>query len=172
MSLFVESNITFDFTAATKVIEHDKTAPTHSGGAVDGNKKWPGEDFRVEEASGSWIWLEVKSWDPSRIAPSRRGGSRWSFICKMKSNEFLREMRGKFLGTTAFLSWTSKLPTAPIQFILLFEPPHSLDAALLGSRMTRMRGLIEDSRWSPTIAVSVLTLSQWSARFGRDYPAY
>jgi hypothetical protein len=64
VSLFVESNITFDFTAAKTVIEHDKVSPTHPGGNVHGNGKWPGVDFCIEEASGGWIWLEVKNWDP------------------------------------------------------------------------------------------------------------
>lgn len=172
MSLFVESNITFDFTAARAVIEHDKSVPTHSGGDTHGNNKWPGVDFCIEEASGSWIWLEVKSWDPAHIPPIRRGGNRRSFLCKMRSNAFLLEMRGKFLGTTAFLAWTGTLPACTTHFVLLFEPPHVLDAALLGSRMARLREQIQDRRWLPPVTVSVLTLSEWTARFGRDYPAH
>jgi hypothetical protein len=90
----------------------------------------------------------------------------------MLSDDYLREMRGKFLGTTAFLSWTGLLPNTPTRFILLFEPPHQLDAALLGSRMMRLREQIQDRRWSPPVAVSVLTLSEWNSRFGHDYPAH
>ena len=136
MSLYVESSITFDLTAAVTVIEHDKATPTHLGGLVHGNSIWSGVDFCIEEATGSWIWLEVKNWDQTHIPPARRGGSRWSFICKMKSREFLREMRGKFLGTTAYLALTGSLPSTSIQFALLFEPPTVVDSALIGSRMT------------------------------------
>lgn len=171
MSVYVESNIEFDFTAATTVIEHDKLTPTHSGGSVHGNNVWPGVDFCIEETSGGWIWLEVKSWDPTRIVPNRRGGSRRSFICKMRSNEYAKEMRGKFLGTTAFLAWKNALSLAPTQFVLLFEPPHPLDVALLGSRITKMRSLLPNRPyWAQPISVAVLTVSQWNLRYV-PYPA-
>ena len=172
MSLYVESNITFDFTSAAAVIEHDRTVSAVPGGRVHGNSIWPGVDLCIEQPSGEWIWLEVKNWDPRHIAPSRRGGSRWSFICKMRSNQFLKEMRVKFLGTMAYLAWTGSLPTAPVQFVLLFEPPKLLDSALVGSRMTRLRELIRNlARWAHPIRVSVLTLVEWNARFGHIYPA-
>ena len=170
MSVYVESNIEFDFTAATTVIEHDKATPTHPGGPVHNNSIWPGVDFCIEDASGDWIWLEVKNWNPTHITPNRRGGSRWSFLCKMRSNEYAREMRAKFLGTTAFLAWKNAFPLAPTRFVLLFEPPHPLDAALLGSRITRMQGLIPRRHWAQPITVSILTVREWNRRMG-IYPA-
>ena len=60
MSPYVESNIEFDFSAAKSLIEHDKTTPGVTGGSVHGNNVWPGVDYCIEEASGEWIWLEVK----------------------------------------------------------------------------------------------------------------
>ena len=172
MSVYAESNIEFNFSLARMVIEHDKSTPTHPGGIVHNNSIWPGVDFCLEEITGEWIWLEVKSWNATHIAPHRRGGSRWSFICKMKSNEYAKEMRGKFLGTTAFLAWTNSFPVAPTQFVLLFEPPKPIDSALFGSRITRMRSLIPNRAiWAHPISVSILTVSGWNARFGHSYPA-
>ena len=171
MSLYVESGIEFDFSSAKTLIEHDKTSPTYPVGRVSGSAIWPGVDFLIEEASGEWIWLEVKSWNPSRIDPERRGGSRRSFICKMKSAKFSLEMREKFLGTTAFLAWKNEFTPATTRFILLFEPPKPLDSALLGSQNLKMRGLIPNRRdWVKPIYASVMTLREWNLRF-RDYPS-
>ncbi len=177
MSVYVESGIEFDFSSARTVIEHDKSAPTHAGGTVHKNSVWPGVDFCIEETlvgqtPAEWIWLEVKSWEPSRIDPHRRGGNRWSFICKMKSDRFAMEMRDKFLGTTAFLAWTNNFTLAQTRFVLLFEPPTPMDSALLGSRNTRMQGRMSSKLWVYPIRVSVLTLKGWNARFGVDYPAH
>ena len=163
MSVFVESDIEFDFTKATSVIEHDKI----SG---HGNSHWPGIDFCVEDAAG-WIWLEVKSWDAGRFPASRRGGQRWSFISKMRSSSYTKELRVKFLGTTAYLAWTGQFTPAPTSFILLFEPPAPIDAALLVTQSHRIRSLIPNlSKWSHPIAAVVLPLAEWNARFP-DYPA-
>ena len=171
MSVYVESNIAFDFAAARTVIEHDKIRPTHPGGRTYGNNVWPGVDFCIEETTGEWIWLKVKSWNPKHIAAHRRGGTRWSFICKMKSKEFAKEMRGKFLGTTAFLALRNTLSVAPIQFVMLFEPPKPLDSALVGSRATRMQSLIPNRPdWTQPVYVAVLTMDEWNVRFP-DYPA-
>lgn len=169
MSLYVESNIEFDFTAALRVLEHDK-ALDPANPLRQGNTTWPGVDFCLEEVSG-WIWLELKNWDPAHVDPRRRGRDRWSFICKMKSDTFAKDMRNKFLGTTAFLAWTNAFPLAPIRFIMLFEPPYPMDSALLGSRTLRMRDHIPNRRiWQQPVHVSVLTLREWKLRFPH-YPA-
>jgi hypothetical protein len=163
VSVYVESNIEFDFSRAVRVTEHDK--PTGHN-----NNIWPGVDFCIEEPL-EWIWLEVKCWAPGHIAPRRRGGSRWSFLCKMRSNVYAQEMRSKFLGTTAFLAWMHAFPLAPTTFVLLFEPPHPMDSALIGSRITRMRQLVVNrAPWVQPIHVAVLTLHDWNARFPH-YPA-
>lgn len=167
--LFVESNIEFDFSAALRVMKHDKPIdPAHP--EQQGNTNWPGMDFCIEEAAG-WIWLEVKSWDPTHIAPQRRGGNRWSFICNMRSDIYAKDMRNKFLGTTSFLAWTNTFPLAPTKVVMLFQPPRPMDSALVGSRSLRMRGHIPNrSLWQKPILVSVLTVDEWNLRFPL-YPA-
>ena len=157
MSVYKESNIEFDFTQA-------KTANRHN------NSVWKGVDFCIEEPSGEWIWLEVKSWDLKHIDPHRRGGAVRSFRAKMKSNDYANEMCGKFIGTTAFLAWKGNFVLAPTTFVLLFEPPRPLDAALLGSRITRMQSLIPRKIWAQPLGVVVLTTGGWNERFP-DYPA-
>ena len=166
MSLFIESGIEFDFTRALTVVEHDRAL----SGSSDGNTTWPGVDFRLETAVG-WIWLEVKSWEPSRIEPQRRGGNRRRFNSKMRSKVFCQEMREKFLGTSAYLAWDNRLLIAPTRYILLFEPPSPLDVALLGSFMNILENQFPIPRkWRGNITVAVVTLAQWNRRFP-DYPA-
>lgn len=164
MSVFLEQTLEIDFTNAVSVVPHDN----RPGG--QGNSIWPGVDFCLQDGP-DWIWLEVKNWDPTHIAPNRRGGTRWSFICKMQSKTFTKEVRDKFLGTTAFLAWTGTFPLAPTRFILLFEPPHALDAALLVTFQTRLKAQIPDHvLWQQAVHVAVLNLAQWNQRFP-DYPA-
>ncbi len=164
MSVFIEKRMEFDFTNAVSAVPHDNRA----GG--QGNSVWPGVDFCLQDGP-DWIWLEVKSWDPTNIAPKDRGGTRWSFICKMQSKSFAKEVRDKFLGTTAFLAWSGTFPLAPTRFILLFEPPRPLDAALLVTFQSRIKAQVpNNARWQQPISVSVLDLSQWNNRFP-DYPA-
>ncbi len=171
MSLFVESGIEFDFTRALTVLPHDSPLTGPLGfSSSDGNTTWPGVDFRIENANG-WIWLEVKSWEPGRVAPKRRGGNRRSFSSKMRSKVFGQEMRGKFLGTSAYLAWGSQFLIAPTRFILLFEPPTPLDEALLGPFMDILAEQFSVPRkWQGNITVAAMSLSQWNRRFP-DYPA-
>ncbi len=164
MSVFIESRIEFDFTSAAAAVQHDKPAPGH------GNSVRPGVDFCIEDG-GEWIWLEVKSWDPTHILAKERGGSRWSFICKMKSKTFTKETREKFLGTTAFLTWRDIFPLAPTRFILLFQPPHTLDSALLVTFQSRVKSQIPNLKvWQSPIFVAVLDLAEWNLRYPQ-YPA-
>jgi hypothetical protein len=164
VSVFAESSIEFDFTNATVAIAHDKPAPGH------GNSVWPGVDFCIGDPPG-WIWLEVKSWNPTHIPAKDRGGSRWSFISKLKSKSFTKEIRDKFLGTTAFLTWRGSLPLAPTTFILLFEPPHMLDAALLVTFQSRLKAQIPNLKaWQEPIYVAVVDLAEWNRRYP-EYPA-
>ena len=53
---------------------------------------------------------------------------------------------------------------APTRFVLLFEPPHPLDAALLGSRITRVQGQIQSRYWAQPVTVSILTVGEWNRR--------
>ena len=165
MSVFIESRIEFDFTDAIRVVQHDKPVPGH------GNTVWPGTDFCIKESVNESIWLEVKNWDPTHIAPKDRGGCRWSFICKMKSKTFAKDMRNKFLGTTAFLAWTDNYLLEPTKFVLLFQPPHTLDVALLGTLQTRLQSQIPNlSIWQASIRVSILDVGEWNMRFSQ-FPA-
>ena len=164
MSVFIESRIEFDFTQATSVTSHDARPGGH------GNSVWPGVDFCIED-DGEWIWLEVKSWDPTQTPAKDRGGRRWSFICKMKSKAFTKEIREKFLGTTAFLTWRNIFPSAPTRFILLFQPPHALDSALLVTFQSRVKSQIQNLRsWAEPVFVAVLDTAEWNRRYPH-YPA-
>ena len=164
MSVFIESRIEFDFTQAASVTPHDARPGGH------GNSVWPGVDFCIEDY-GEWIWLEVKSWDPTHVPAKDRGGMRWSFICKMKSKTFTKEVREKFLGTTAFLAWRDTFPLAPTRFILLFQPPHTLDAALLVTFQSRVKSQIPNLRsWAEPVFVAVLDTIEWNRRYPQ-YPA-
>ncbi len=164
MSVFIESRIKLDFSNAVRVVPHDGRA----GG--QGNSVWPGVDFCIEEGP-EWIWLEIKNWDPAHIPAKDRGGSRWSFICKMKSKAYAKEMRNKFLGTTAFLAWKGIFPLAPTRFILLFEPPRPLDSALMVTFQSRVRSQVPDlTFWAQPIFVAVLDLAEWNRRYPQ-YPA-
>jgi hypothetical protein len=129
---YVESKIKFDFTKAHKVLEYEGLLTGLPGVSPTlRNTFWPGIDFYIEDAPDEAIWLEVKSWNPNSIAPKDRGGNRWSFLCKMKSNHFAMEMRGKFLGTSSFFAWDGRTLPSIVRFILLFEPPHPIDDALI-----------------------------------------
>ena len=164
MSVFVESRIEFDFTRAASAVQHDKPAPGH------GNNVWPGVDFCLQDDLEQ-LWLEVKSWHPAHFAPKDRGGSRRSFLSKMKSKVFTQEVRNKFLGTTAFLAWTNSFAPAPTRFILLFQPPRPLDAALLVTFQNRIKSQVPNLRvWQQPIYVAVLDLAEWNCRYP-EYPA-
>ena len=164
MSVFVESRIEFDFTQAASVVPHDGRP------AGQGNSVWPGVDFCIEEPP-DWIWLEVKNWDPTHFAAKDRGGSRWSFLCKMRSKSFTKDIRDKFLGTTSFLAWRGILPVAPTRFILLFQPPRPLDSALLVTFQSRIKSQVPNlTLWQQPIFVAVLDLVEWNRRYPQ-YPA-
>ncbi len=161
MAVVVESGIEIDFTAAAAVLRHDGVGP-----GCDGNTTWKGIDFRVDD-TGRWLWVEVKSWDPAIVLPPRRrGGAQRSFVAKMKSKPFADEMRGKFWGTTAFLSWTARFTPSDVVFVLLFQPPRPLDKALLGTFQTRMQSLVPRTiPWTHSLTVAVMDVADWNARF-------
>ncbi len=154
-----ESGIEFDFSNAVSCSKHDAV-----------NHVWPGVDFLVEEPA-RWIWLEVKNWEPAALPPRRRGGQRWSFLSKMKSNAFFAgELRAKFIGTSAFLALTDQHPVKDIVYIILLESPR-FDSALKLHATTRMRGLIPRSGpWFVRVEVAVVDLGDWNSLFS-GYPA-
>ncbi|HLO98080.1 MAG TPA: hypothetical protein VK171_05760, partial [Fimbriimonas sp.] len=109
----------------------------------------------------------VKSWDPAVILPpKRRGGAQRSFVSKMKSQPFADEMRGKFWGTTSYLSWTGSFQPSDVVFVLLLQPPRPVDKALLGTLQTRIRSLFPGTNpWTHTLAVAVMDVTDWNASF-------
>ena len=174
MSVFVESNIRFDFTNARAAFDYEGALSTVPGAsATTKNTFWPGIDFHIEDTSDTSIWLEVKNWDPVNITSVRRGGSRWSYVTKMKSNAFAAEMRNKFLGTSAFFAWDGRAIPQGVRYLLLFEPPHAIDAALALTFAHRVRSQVMPPNilpWRGRITVGTLTLNQWNERFP-EYPA-
>ena len=161
--IVTESGIAFDFSKAKSFRKHDAV-----------NTFWPGVDFEIELFDGPFIWLEVKNWEPSDLSPQRRGGQRWSFLCKMRSKSFFTAMREKFLGTSCYLGLTQNHPQTDILYIVLLESPR-LSPALLSHTTTRMRGLIpaqggKTTKWQVGIQVAVMTVAEWNRRFP-EYPA-
>jgi len=174
VSVFVESNIEFDFTNARSAFEYEKVLNSLPGAsAARRNKFWPGIDFHIDDTANSSIWLEVKNWDPANISAVRIGGSRWSYTCKMKSDKFAAEMRNKFLGATSFFAWDSRAIPNNVHFLLLFEPPHPMDSALVLTLGHKVKQQLMPPRvlpWRQRITVGALTLAEWNLRFP-DYPA-
>lgn len=164
MSVYRESGIDLDLTAATAHEKHDAV-----------NRVFGGVDF-VIEATGQSIWLEMKSWSPSRFFPRKRGGQRRSFLAKMGSGKFVGELRGKFLGTCSFLTLTGSAPSGKIVYALLLESDPG-DAALRSHLMTRMRGQLPthgpaNRPWAAgtKVYVAVLDVNEWNARYA-EFPA-
>jgi hypothetical protein len=172
--VYVESNIEFDFTKAHSVIEYETLLTRHPGASpTQRNTFWPGIDFQVEESPGDAIWLEVKSWNPASVPPKDRGGSRRSFWYKMRSERFAGEMRGKFLGASAFFLWENVPLPSNVRFLLVFEPPHPIDTPLVLAFGHKVKQQMMPPRvlpWRRRIDVGALTLAEWNARFP-DYPA-
>ncbi len=174
MSVFVESDLEFDLTKARNAFNYEALLSGLPGASPAArNTFWPGIDFCIEDAPDETIWLEVKSWNPASIPPKDRGGSWRSFQSKMKSAAFAKEMRGKFLGTSSFFAWDGRAMPPVVRFILLFEPPRSIDAALLltfGQKVKQQLMPPKTLAWRSRIEVSALTLAEWNQRFP-DYPA-
>lgn len=166
MSIVQESGIEFNFNSAAQIFRHDDSGP-----GCDGNKSiWKGIDFRVNNGS-TWLWIEVKSWDPTRVDPHRRGGNQQKFIGKMRSKEFAAEIRAKFLGTSAFLAWNGTFLPADVVYIVLFEPPRSVDKALMGALLTKVDSMfVHNFPWAQSISCVLLDVDDWNFYYPQ-YPA-
>ena len=65
VSMYVESNIQFDFTNAHKVMEYEELLKEIPGASPNvRNTFWHGIDFHIVDSEDEVIWLEVKSWNP------------------------------------------------------------------------------------------------------------
>ena len=164
MSVYRESGIDLDLTAATAHEKHDAV-----------NRVFRGVDFVIKAADQS-IWLETKSWSRNVIPPHRRGGQRRSFLAKMASGKFTGELRGKFLGTCSFLALTGAPPSGQIVYAIILESDPG-DAALRSHLMTRMRGQLPTHGpatrpWAvgTEVHVAVLDVHEWNARYA-EFPA-
>jgi hypothetical protein len=161
VTIEVESGIDFDFRTAVDLKRHDR--PVAQGG--EGNTIWNGVDFRVLDSVG-WVWVEVKSWNPGRIAPRYRGGNQRRFVGRMRSREFGLELRAKFLGTTSFLAWTGAFLPAPVTYVVVLQPPRPLDKALMGTFATRVRAAFPNpGPWTQALSVAVVDLADWNALY-------
>ncbi len=144
MSVFEESGLEFDFSAAISATKHDTV-----------NTVFKGVDFVVTDRDGH-LWVEVKSWSPNVIPPHRRGGQRRSYLSKMGR-------LGRRGGTL-----TGAPPNAPVRYVMLLESVPT-DAALRSHLMTRMRNVIRRqgaaSPWTHPVEVAVVDVAEWSARF-------
>ncbi len=174
MSVFVESNIKFDFTQASSAFEYQTELASLTGAsATTRNTFWPGIDFHIQDTETSAIWLEVKNWDPAYIEPERRSDSQQSFLSKINSNAFAREMREKFLGTSAFFAWAGRKLPDNVHYLLMFEPPQPLDSALVLAFGHKVKQILSPPKllpWCNRINVCALTLSDWNKRYP-DYTA-
>ncbi len=161
MSVFVESSIEFDFSQALSSQKFD-----------DLNAVLGSVDFVVLDSAGQ-LWVEVKSWAKNVIPAHRRGGQRRSFVAKMKSKEFPKELRTKFTGTCTYLTLTDNPPKEPICYVMFLESL-PLDSALRTRLMDRMKNNLRanpaKSPWVYPISVAVLDVAEWNARL-TEYPA-
>jgi len=82
----------------------------------------------------------------------------------LKSRPFADEMRGKFLGTAAFLAWNSAFTPVPIRYVLLFEPPGTSDEALLAIFQDLVRAEMSVPR-RLNISIFVWNLDTWNQEF-------
>jgi hypothetical protein len=169
VSVYRESGIDLDLTAATAHEKHDAV-----------NRVFGGVDFVIDTGGATLfpesLWLEMKSWSPSRFVPRKRGGQRRSFLAKVGSGKFTGEFRGKFLGTCSFLTLTGAPPTGKIVYAMLLESDPG-DSALRSHLMARMRGQLPtrgpaNRPWSAgtEIHVAVLDVNEWNARYA-EFPA-
>ena len=154
MTLCLESDIEFDFTAAKRVVAHDPNCKCEGTFEEDGNSLFPCIDFRIEDNEG-WVWMEVKNW---------RGRMRGSFRHKVRSETFAEEMRCKFLGTAAFLAFHSLFSPVPIRYILLFEPPNRDDIGMLAPFQDIVRRKMPNAR-RLEISVFVMDIDRWNELF-------
>lgn len=165
MRIEEESGIEFDFTNAISVIRHDKPLP-HG----DGNTIWKGVDFRIKNANAAWIWLEVKSWDPRGIILEDQESSRTDFYSKLMTKEFGAELRSKFYGTTAFLAWTGAFEPTDVTFVVLLQPPHPIDKALLGTLSESIRSAFPQKKaiWTHNLSFALADVDEWN----KSYPDF
>lgn len=86
----------------------------------DGNTNWSGVDFRIPYGTREF-WVEVKSYDLTRIEPRRRGGVVQQFKAKMKSKHFADELMSKFYGTACYRSVTGHNFPDFVFFVVLIQ---------------------------------------------------
>lgn len=162
MSNVEESGIAFDFTAAHSLVKHDAQ-----------NQVWPAVDFLIEEAE-SWVWLEIKNWEPATLPEPHRETARQKFLEDITRQSYFRDLREKFFGTCTFLTLTGQPPTQKILYVVLIESPR-FDPALKLQAMKRLQDAMPTQQkgtvWATIpFAVVVVDLAEWNRRFS-EYPA-
>jgi hypothetical protein len=154
MVVEVESGIEFTYTPPASFIRHDTN-----------DREWPAIDFIIDEGA-QWIWLEVKNWEPSALPPRFRGGNRRSFLSKMRSNSwFSQVLRGKFLGTCAFLAHAGTFQAKDLVYVALLESPR-MDSALMLHASSQLEHLVQIAGpWQHKISAAVMNVTEWNLRF-------
>lgn len=154
-----ESGITFDFAEMKSVVRQDSKAE-------GGHQCWAAIDFRCETDAGDQMWIEVKSFDLKRFPARLRGGKQREFVGKIRSGSLAEEIRGKFLGTAAYLGLTGELEAKPILFVAIIVPPRDVDKALLGALDQRLSRFIQPRLpWIARPTLAVMDLQEWNQRF-------
>jgi hypothetical protein len=158
MNIVEESGILFNFERALRVFNHDKTDG-------DGNNIWNGVDFRIELEEEE-IWLEVKNWNNSAIPEHHKAEAAAKASNQFLSKEFARELRAKFYGTSAYLSWTGQFQPKNTIFVILLEVKHlDLDSPL---RLTLHERTISalfpggSNRWTHRLRGGIVDLKGWN----------
>jgi hypothetical protein len=147
-----ESGIRFEFDSNASVRKFDQES-----------RAWPAIDFIIDEQI-SWIWLEIKNWEPRDLPTRLRGPRRRSFLSKMKSSTFFRDvLRAKFLGTSAYLAHKGQFSVKPLEYIIILESPR-LDSSMLIQATRKMQELIRKSD-HPHLNVLVMNVLEWNKRY-------
>ena len=163
MSLHTESGIQFDFDGALQVIRHFDPKITNC--QMDGDHPWDKIDFRIQVSATHWIWLEVKSWDPSHIDKPFRDQALADFLSKLKTKELARELRDKFVGTTSYLAWSDNFARVKTEYVCLVEPPITSNSALLKNQMSKLNVDIPKDGWGVELGIAVVDLQRWNLTF-------
>ena len=153
-----ESGIEFDFTSAVAAVRHDESPPKG-----EGNKVWPGVDFRVDEGSRE-LWIEVKSWvrkkQAEQIAADRE------FPKALASEDLRMWIVDKFLGTTAYLAWTGAFVARRVLYVIVLDSPRRDRTALLGAFSQRLRASFPKTHpWTHPVVHLVTDLETFQTQF-------
>ena len=161
MAILTESGIQFDFGDTRVIVPYD---PNRLEDEMDSAHPWKNIDFRIQISENEWIWLEVKCL-PNNIPPEHRQKQEEHFLEKLNSGQLVSELRNKFLGTTAYLSWSKEFHLVKTHYICLLEAPGVLNIAHLKTLNDQLSRDIPNLGWAVELSTIVLDLKLWNKRF-------